>query len=309
LAMIEGHVAPIYGRVANEHYLPGKLSEDHVSLVAFIVSMALRTEYSADSVNETADGIFKAAFRDDPRVKGQLDHVVLRSSNAPAVALGSLEKCTIVALDLAHKLLLNKTNRRFVISDNPVIKYNQFYRPRNSPRGHLGFASTGLQLFLPIDSDTCLFLYDQSTYRVGTRRQAVLELYDPRDLDEINSLEYLNAYKHLYFGSGVTEEYIRRIETREKNKRQELRPRIIEYEAVQSSPNSQDSIIEVRQPVIKRELQLSFIRTLKKAKQRGADPGSVDLRNGDLVRFLTRDIGTPPAWLDRVPKFYRQKAQ
>ena len=304
--IIEGHIAPLFMSMALKHYFPERFSENHIDLIEFVVSLSLRTLYQADSVNENADALFKAAFRDDPRVKGELDHLVIKNDGAPAIALSSLENCVIVSLDLGYKLLANKTNRKFITSDNPVIKCNQFYGYRDSLRGHLGFASTGLLLLLSIDPDTCLLLYDQDTYGVGTKKQYVVDLYDQQDIDEINTFEYLNAYKSLYFNDKITEVYIRKIADKEKAHRRKSNPEIVEYDAVDPSPDSKQSIIQVRRPIIKRgTFRLSFVRILKKAKKIGANPGSLDLREPELVQFLTKDKDAPPAWLDKIPHRYR----
>lgn len=305
---IEGHVAPLFKHIATKRHLPERFSEEHIGLVGFVVSLSLRTQYQADSVNENADALFKAAFRDDPRVKGELDHLAIRSDGAPALALSSLEHCVIVSLDLDYKMLDNKTNHKFITSDNPVIKCNQFYGYRDSLRGHLGFASAGLQLLLSIDPNTCLLLYDRGIYGVGARKQSIVELYDPKDVDAINTFEYLNANKSLYFNTEVTEAYIRNIADREKTHRRKLKPEIVEYKALDPSPGSEQSVIQLRQSAIKRDLRLSFVRILKKAKKIGVRPGSLDLREPELVQFLTKDGDTPPAWLDKIPKLYSRRS-
>ena len=305
---IEGRIAPLLEYIALKRHLPEKFSEDHVGLIGFVVSLSLRTQYQADSVNENADALFKAAFKDDPQVKGEIDHLVIRNDGAPALALSSLENCVIVSLDLDYKLLANKTNHKFITSDNPVIKCNQFYGYRDSLRGHLGFASAGLQLLLSIDPDTCLLLYDRDTYGVGAKKQSIVQLCDLKDVDAINTFEYLNAYKSLYFNNEVTEAYIRNIADREKAHRRKLKPEIVEYKALDPSPGSEQSIIQLCQPVIKQDLRLSFVRILKKAKKIGVHPGSLDLREPELVQFLTKDRNTPPAWLDKIPKLYSRRS-
>jgi hypothetical protein len=301
---IENHVAPLFKRIILNNYLPERFSEEHVGLIGFVVSLSLRTETQADSVNEHADAIFKTAFRNDPRVKEEL--LKIKSSNAPAIALGSLDKCVIVSLDLDYKLLVNKTKHKFITSDNPVIKYNPFYGYRNTLRGHSGFASIGLQLFLCVDPNSCLLIFDRNIYRVGTKKQTTIELNDVKDVDSINALQYLNAYKTVYFNNEVPEIYIRNIADREKIHRRKLKPEIAEYYAVGNKPESEQSIMQLRQSIIKRDISLSFVRVLKKAKKTtDIHPEALAIRKPELVQFLTEDGATLPPWLNKIPKIYR----
>lgn len=297
---IEDKAAPIINLIIVKHKLPVPLSEEHVSLVAFIVSLSLRTQYAAQSITELANSFFKLAMEDNPRFKDILDKLELRSSNPPAEALRSLETCIIISLDLGYKILINMSNHPFIISDNPVIKYNHLSR---SPyQGGLGFGSTGLELLLPLNPGTYLLLYDKSSYKVGARKQFVVEINDSL-VDELNICQYLNAGETIFFNNQMSEAHLKDLSIKERRHRLNTAIEVEEFEAV-DNPNH--SLITGHQNPIKHNLCLPFIRTLKKAKT-DTNPDH-RWRNLDLINRLTEEKKTiQPASLADYPQYFKSK--
>ncbi|WCE09465.1 DUF4238 domain-containing protein [Pseudomonas sp. JBR1] len=109
--------------------------------------------------------------------------------------------------DLAPLLLLNKTNRPYIFSDNPVVFYNARYH-QVKHRGVLGYESPGLMIFYPINSEICLLLLDAKCYTPRKIRDGnIVHLRELSQIREINRLQIYAASNCIYFGDGKFGDY------------------------------------------------------------------------------------------------------
>jgi hypothetical protein len=297
--MIEDKTAPIINQLIFEHKLPIPLSEEHTTLIAFVVSLSLRTPYAAQSITELVNSVIKLAYKDDPRFKDKLDKFELKSSNPPAEALRNLETCIVISLDLDYKILINLSNRPFIISDNPVIKYNHLCH--NPYQGGLGFGCSGLELLLPLNPSTYLVLYDKSSYKIGTKKQFMIEINNS-SVDELNICQYLNARETIFFNNQISEAYLKSLTIKEQGHRRSLTNKMEEYEAVD---NPSRGLIVGSPAPIQHNLCLPFIHALKKAKN-DTNPDH-RWRNLDLLNRLTKaeELNQPPS--DGRPQYFKPK--
>ncbi|WP_325048659.1 DUF4238 domain-containing protein [Peribacillus glennii] len=84
----------------------------------------------------------------------------------------ALESIPMV-IDLEPILIVEqKGARRFITSDNPVVRYNSFYISKRYPRG-FSYITRGLQLFLPISPHKCIMLYDRLAYDIPEAKKSV----------------------------------------------------------------------------------------------------------------------------------------
>jgi len=287
LARIEGVVSQVLKQIVSTQQLPSRNSVEHTTLTIYLVYQAERTEYAAEAVNESIDKLIHIAFREDKRVKEELPQLRVGISNAASFRLGVVSKILPVVMDLEMKLLENKTNREFLTSDNPVVKYNQFMRLRKWPGGHDGWASIGLQVFFPISPTLCLVLYDKDIYRVGFRNRSLVDIQRTEDIDLLNALQLVNANRILYFTHNVEEKYIRSLNRRYSGKRQRDKVLVEEYpELNDNDPEIRRSLIVSHAPNINIGLPLSFIRQTKKSKRRQLGPSMANPRNPAAVEFI-----------------------
>jgi len=89
--------------------------------------------------------MMKMMMSHDERFAPYLNQVRLKLNNGAVQTLSTAGRAIPLTIDLHYKLLHNRTNIPFIISDHPVGKYNQFMERRNIDMGCTGFASRGLQ--------------------------------------------------------------------------------------------------------------------------------------------------------------------
>jgi Protein of unknown function (DUF4238) len=280
LGKLETEVSKVFKKIIEEFYIPTYLSESHLILLIFTIFLAVRTEYSADKQNEILDKVVKTIFKNDPRVKDELDKIVIEHTNPSAFILSIVAKIMPITFDLKYKLIVNKTACPFITSDNPVIRYNQFLEKRQSHGSNVGFATKGLQLFLPINPKIFLIFYDDSTYKVGNKKDSIVLINDEKDIKELNVLSCVNAYKNIYFNDQLSESMIREIYSKAKKFRGERIAIVDEYRSIE---NKNSSLIHLYDRDIRINLKLSFIKELKKSKGFKIGNRVVHVRNKKLL--------------------------
>ncbi|GLH64474.1 MULTISPECIES: DUF4238 domain-containing protein [Bacillaceae] len=280
LGKIETEASKIFNKIIEECYVPTYLSESHIVLLIFTIFLAVRTEYSADTQNEILDKMVKTIFKDDPRVKDELDKIVIEYTNPSAFILSIVASIIPITFDLKYKLIVNNTDCLFITSDNPVIRYNQFLEKRKPYGSNVGFATKGLQLFLPINPKMFLIFYDDSTYKVGNKKDSVVLINDEKDVKALNVLSCVNAYKNIYFNHQFNESMIREIYNKAKKYRKEQKASVDEYRSIE---NENSSLIHLYERDIRINLKLSFIKELKKAKGFKIGNRVVHVRNEKLL--------------------------
>src|SRR5207237_4965802 len=89
----------------------------------------------------------------------------------------------------------------FVISDHPVVLYNQYAEHHADLQhclGITGLAAKGLQMFLPLSPAVTLAVFDPSTYQYGGRERIVVRA-GPQDVTYLNRLQAIQGVKCIYF--------------------------------------------------------------------------------------------------------------
>jgi hypothetical protein len=103
----------------------------------------------------------------------------------------------ILLTDLVPILILNKTNKDFFFSDNPVIFYNLIYR--DPSHSFEGIQSPGLLVFCPISPKHCIFLYDPEYYNLNCNKDNLLNLENEEDIFNINKLQFHKSLSNIYY--------------------------------------------------------------------------------------------------------------
>ena len=97
------------------------------------------------------------------------------------------------AMEDLRPLIFNLAKSVLITSDNPVVKYNQYYE-RVRGMGTTGVGQKGLQIFLPLSPSHLLVLYDGNIYdHVKSRRPT------GNDIDSINAFQIVSAETNVYF--------------------------------------------------------------------------------------------------------------
>jgi hypothetical protein len=197
---IEGEASKLLRMIDEIGILPPPLSGEHLVLIFYVLLQYSRTKYAADALNEMHDKMTKHIFRDKiERETGvNLDNYLIGIQNISQYSVGLSIQAYPVLIDLAYKILLNKTEIDFITSDNPIVMINPFLSFIQFG-SNTGFANKGLLIFFPIATDQVILFYDPMVYRVGNDSKIALKLDNFRDIENINILQGCSCYDNVYF--------------------------------------------------------------------------------------------------------------
>jgi Protein of unknown function (DUF4238) len=157
---LEDRAAPVVAGIIESSRLPGPPSDQHFCLMQFLALQMMRTAVAVDKVSEVMDktraNLLSSYGRISPRLDEQLS---LRPYEAARIALGHFDQVFECFSGLHCRLLVNRTARFFVTSDNPAFKYN-LYCEGVQGHGILGAAQSGFMLFVPLSPRHVVLLHD-----------------------------------------------------------------------------------------------------------------------------------------------------
>lgn len=208
LSIIEGESSIVINEIIKTESLPKENSEEHITLLVFILILMLRTKSHENLTNESIDKFYKQVYKDDIRVKDTLEDISIGIENAATFAISTLPKILPLALDLKSKLIINSTRTPFITSDNPVMKYNQYLERKKHPGGITGIECKGLQIFFPITPKLTVIFYDSWVYKVGNRKDKKIIIEEKEEIDQLNLCQFLNCQQNLYFNEIINKEYL-----------------------------------------------------------------------------------------------------
>jgi hypothetical protein len=214
LMKIENYVANVIRKIIERQELPSHNSEEYHTLLLYLLFAEARVEKIADSQNNLINTQMKLLAKMDKRFNGSIEdidkiNIGYEIPNLPPLQVAA-ENYPIL-LDLSAILIISGSDRRFITSDAPLIRYNQMYVNRNYQLRGYGLGNMGIQLFYTISPKICLCLYDSTTYEcIGCSNQTVY-IRKGKEIDELNKLFYINSLDYLFFNQDILETYIRRI--------------------------------------------------------------------------------------------------
>jgi hypothetical protein len=216
---LEGHLSFLEGRyatlikdaVSSQRYDPTRFND----LAMFMALQKTRTYKEVEMMELAEEKMMKVWLY------GKASEEVLRSVTirqpgmaAELVKLGLLSSLHL--LDLKPFLVVNKSPLEFVISDTPVLETNRFVRKTYPLISTIGLSKAGLQLFIPIGRRHGFLMHDSSAYTLPAPNDPIV-LTTVGAVDQLNRLQFLNAYQNLYVPPGIPESYIRQLETMERS--------------------------------------------------------------------------------------------
>jgi hypothetical protein len=110
--------------------------------------------------------------------------------------------------DLRTALIVNLTNNDFICSDAPVVRFNQLKIGNNR---QASLFSPGLEIFYPINKSLLLLFYDSNAYDVDFDFDTICYVNNPKDIDAINKLQFINALEFVAFSDIELEKNIREL--------------------------------------------------------------------------------------------------
>lgn len=253
LASIERATATVIREILMTKRLPPPRSADHYTLMAYTTTQRARTQTSAATTDAMTDGMLKAAFRGDPRINDlDLEGHRIVFENSVLLPLSTSARVLPVTFDLRLHLLVNHTGTQFITCDNPVVLYNTHCQ-EITIRSCTGWACSGLEVFLPLSPEVCLYAYDPAVYKVAGRLRRMTRV-SPRDVAQLNCLQWLNALENVYYANSRCSSVMARDSAWAKPRRATEHIRIREAVA---EDGENDSLIHAYTPGLNIRLNLS----------------------------------------------------
>jgi hypothetical protein len=136
-----------------------------------------------------------------------LDQVQIRLTAAQNETIWQATKSMPVLADMAVKFITTDRSTGFVVSDHPVVAYNQFaehhpvlrYYPTRS-----ALAAKGLQLFMPLSPSMMIAIFDPSTYEYGGKKTVCRA--GAADVAFLNRMQAVSAFSCVYFHEARVDE-------------------------------------------------------------------------------------------------------
>lgn len=266
LSLIESKVSRIINSVVSDCALPNPHSERLLIFLIHILMQHNRTVYSASMYNEQAEKIVKILMA--PKIEemnwpaAAVDNIRITLKNAPQFGLNMATPLYPLIMDLKWKLLRATGKHEFITSDNPVVFYNQLFSFQKNG-GKTGLASKGLEIFFPISPRHLVLLYDDKVYKVGVKKDNVINIENPRDMEQINRLQYVSALENIYF---YNPEYPALLELEKSNKYLRHQKTCTSYLPGSGAEEYIKGLLLSSSEDVQTDLDISFVKIAKPAK-------------------------------------------
>ncbi len=216
LSNIEGDLSTIIKNLIELKDVPLRDTPAHFKLLAFVTLTDLRNPVKIDGMKDTFAEMRRRLLELHPET--DVEKLVPNPDHEELVKLhlSHAIEMGLMILDLDYKLLINNTSSPFITSDFPIVKYNQFLELKKWPHSKAGYGLTGLQIFIPVNHEIILVFYDKGIYKLGDKKKKIYAVTNPKDVDDINVLQFLNCFDTIFFDEKANEKYIRFLHDKSK---------------------------------------------------------------------------------------------
>lgn len=213
----ENEWSKIIKKIINTETLYGLNSDEYTLLVSFILLSDLRSSVTANSFEDLINSTANLSLKIQGDTNNEDLHKKIMNINIPNLAaLQSFPKLLKLTSDLKLCLIVNKSNKQFITSDNIVNKYNLFFMEKNYIRNY-GYGQVGFQCFVPISPYLCLCLYDSICYDVKFDLQERLIINGSDIIVNINKLILSNSRDIILFNNKERDWVINRLVINKKD--------------------------------------------------------------------------------------------
>jgi hypothetical protein len=255
----ENEFARVINKIIQRGAPPKQWSEEHRSLMRFVIIQKERTPAAGRETQERMATIAEFVMKNHPPPP-QVNPQTIKLSwiNPILFTLQMMEKMAPTLMDLQMKILVNETNIEFIASDSPIAIVNQW--TMGSPDdGGTALAHSGLQIFLPISPRYVILFYDGQIYNVGRQGSEQVKMVAVNDVNSINGLQLLTSESNLY--GKVTQKDVSKLPLHWR----QLKSHRFKTIRVVSEDGKDKDVYQFRpQPNV--NLKLSFVRIVEKAK-------------------------------------------
>lgn len=268
LSILENDISKLYLNFKDENYFPIPDSGDHCMLLLFTIITQLRNPYESLKLDKSINSFFKLILHRNELPKEIINNTSIQIPNVVDMAFSNLNKSVLFATDLKYKIIKNETDVSFITSDSPVIKYNQFLETKNWHRALDDVSILGLQIFFPLTPKILILFYDSGIYKVGDKKQKIINIVNKKDIEQLNLLQILNCHSNVFFNDNHSKI---ELENLYKLSKQYKRGNIVTIKEDRDKDmfgnhNPLKSILRIEHKISTCRLDLSFIKLLTKAK-------------------------------------------
>jgi hypothetical protein len=164
LEQLEGSAAPILDRVVTQQSLARLTEPDFAVVARFIAAQIMRTPRLTEQSDRMAEQMRQRLRKQghDPKLVPQLKPLTADEKRRLSATFVQ-DSAAFVPLLLDKLWMLARADAApgFYVSDNPVTLHNS---RRFGPRGNLGLAVPGIEIYLPVSADLCLSLYCRTLF-------------------------------------------------------------------------------------------------------------------------------------------------
>jgi hypothetical protein len=253
------------------------------ALKEFTLHQISRTKKAGIELNNQVSTTYKELLKKSPIYKEEYKDIEFFHQQPTLLSLIYSAGAWPLMKFLSCKLLINRTSQRFITSDAPAVKYNQFLEIKKQKHGTTGIATKGLQIFLPIHPQAMMIFYDPFVYKLQGRDDATIYTDDVRDVDQLNSLQFINCDQQLFFGHGVTQTYLTSLANKYNQVKKRSGPTSKTYETENYYNGEQSYFLLHTHSEPQIELNFSFLKLTKSAKAYSLGDRLVHPRHPDLV--------------------------
>lgn len=212
LGKIEGAAGATIKQILEKENIPSRSSDGHLALMLFILLQVARTPSAEfDGVSSFSNLIKELLIYGNPRLKTEIEKSRINIPHMPALNIATATRSLFLLLDLEYKIFKNKSSEGFISSEHPAVRYNSLFEAQKEHLTKTGFAIKGLQIFLPLSSKYYLVFYDTKTYKIGNKKQKIIDVDDLDNVTSMNGLQFLNSPENVYFDNTVSEAYLKKI--------------------------------------------------------------------------------------------------
>jgi hypothetical protein len=292
---IENAFADLEGKFANaignlsERSLNGLSDEDIAAVQFFIHYQRARTLAASAALDAFNDLTAKTFLSKHPEFADfPFDKVKIGVEKPQLESLYYATTTSLLVLDLEVKFLVSDKKLGFIVSDHPVIAYNQWaeHHPNLSHyNGTTGLALKGLQFFVPVSPRVCIAMFDPTTYAYGSgkRRTCGIGMHDIRLL---NALQACTAHECVYFDPALTPpDELQRILKERASRSGWKTPKMFETAEVPRPDGTTSQLVGFSSPELRIGAKFGFARVTDVGDYEDHHGGSLPVRNRELVEY------------------------
>jgi hypothetical protein len=208
-------------------------------IIIFFESFKLYLNKNQDPIEKTIsfDSVFEYYLRENKR--NVIDKVMFLAGEIKN-RLGNMR----------HLIVRYKTKNKLVFGDNPVMIYN------DHKIGNQGIANKGVVVILPINPNTIICFYDESSYK--THEKDLLVIENEIDISKINSFQIITRNQKVYFDPENDYKKLLYLFDKTKVERQKYmannRPKVY--------GSSSNKFIMINNSYFDKKIELSFLKKL-----------------------------------------------